>query len=87
MLITQQWYAGSAGMSSRNLAFTLPDRVWTGCFLIPRANGQKFSSVFLTAELRGVEERKSKPSSEGGQALSRAVPGVTLNKNVTVWVR
>lgn len=87
MLITQQWYAGSAGMSSRNLAFTLPDRAWAGCFLIPSANGQKFSSVFLIAELRGVEERKSKLSSEGGQALSRTVPGVTPRKNVTVWVQ
>lgn len=73
MLITQQWYVGSAGMSSRNLAFMLPDGAQAGCLLIPSANGQKFSSVFLIAELRGVEERKSK-------ALRRAVPGITPRK-------
>lgn len=71
---------GSSGMSSHNPAFTLPDRVWAGCLLISSANGQKFSSVFLIAELRGVEERKSKLSSESGQALRRAVPGVTPRK-------
>lgn len=62
--MAQQWYVGSAGMSSHNLAFTLLDRVWAGCLLIPGANEQKFSSVFLIAELRGVEERKSKLPSE-----------------------
>lgn len=29
VLITQQWYVGSAGLSSRNLALTPPDSV--GC--------------------------------------------------------
>lgn len=80
MLITQQWYVGSAGMSSCNLVFTLPDSMWAGCLLILSANGQKFSSVFLIAELRGVEERMSKLSSESGQVLHRAVPGVMLRK-------
>ena len=80
VLITQQWYLGSAGMSSCNPVFTLLDRVWAGCLLIPSANGQKFSSVFLIAELRGVEERKSELSSESDQALRRAVPGVMLRK-------
>lgn len=39
---------------------------------------RNFSSVFLIAELRGVEERKNKLKS--GQGLSRANPGVTLGK-------
>lgn len=64
VLIAQQWYVGSAGMSSHNLAFMLLDRVWAGYLLIPSTNEQKFSSVFLIAELRGVEERKSKLPSE-----------------------
>lgn len=54
--------------------------MWAGCLLIPSVNGQKFSSVFLIAELRGVEKRKSKLSFESGQALRRAVPGVMLRK-------
>lgn len=64
MLIAQQCYVGSAGMSSHNLAFTLLDRMWAGCFLILSTNEQKFSSIFLIAELRGVEYRKSKLPSE-----------------------
>lgn len=75
LLTARQRYAGSAGMSLHNLALALPDGAWVGRLLIPSLRGQKFSSVFLIAELRGVGERESKLSSESSQASHRAISG------------
>lgn len=80
LLSAQQWYAGSADMSLCNLALALPDRAWAGPLLILSLRGQKFSTVFLVAELRGVGERESKLSPESGQASHRAISWGTLRK-------
>lgn len=60
VLITRQWYVGLAGMSSRNLAFTLPDSVgWL--FAHPEC---KWPEVFLCipdcwAQRGGGEEEQA----------------------------